>query len=181
MKPKCVTDYNTYMHGVDTADQYLAYYPFIRKIVKWPKKVIFYLLQCCLFNSYVTFSKNNPNSRKSFLDFMSDIAENLIRTSDAVSSPSSSSDESQGSSRTLTPTPPKRIPKNYPPGRLDGKLKHHQLIHIPPTKYDKMPTQKCRVCVRNNIKKETRFFCAQCGVPLHPQGCYTRYHMLQHY
>ena len=73
MKPKCVIDYNTYTHGVDTADQYLAYYPFICKTVKWPKKVFFYLLHCCLFNSYVTFSKNNPNSRKSFLDFMSEI------------------------------------------------------------------------------------------------------------
>ena len=31
----------------------------------------FSLNQCCLFNSYVTFSKNNPNSSKSFLDFMS--------------------------------------------------------------------------------------------------------------
>jgi len=45
-KPKCVTDYNTHMHGVDTADQYLAHYPFIRKTVKWPQKVFFYLLQC---------------------------------------------------------------------------------------------------------------------------------------
>jgi hypothetical protein len=26
------------MHGVDTADQYLAFYPFIRKTVKWPKE-----------------------------------------------------------------------------------------------------------------------------------------------
>jgi hypothetical protein len=42
--PKCVADYNTQMRGVDTADQYLAYYPFIRKTVKWPKKVFFYLL-----------------------------------------------------------------------------------------------------------------------------------------
>ena len=83
-KPKCVIDYNTHMHGVDTADQYLAYYPFIRKTVKWPKKVFFYLLQCCLSNSYVTFLKNNPNSRKSFLDFTSDITENMIHTSDAV-------------------------------------------------------------------------------------------------
>ena len=113
-KPKCVIDYNTHMHGVDTADQYLAYYPFIRKTVKWPKKVFFCLLQCWLFNSYATFSKNNPNSRKSFLDFMSDIRENLIHTSDAVSSPSSSSDESQGSSRTPTPTPRKRAPKMTP-------------------------------------------------------------------
>jgi hypothetical protein len=38
-KPKCIADYNTHMHGVDTADQYLAYYRFIRKTVKWPTKV----------------------------------------------------------------------------------------------------------------------------------------------
>ena len=63
-KPECIIDYNTRMHGVDTADQYLAYYLFIRQTVKWPKKVFFYLLQCCFFNSYVTFSKNNPNSCK---------------------------------------------------------------------------------------------------------------------
>ena len=33
-KPRCIIDYNSHMHGVDTADQYLAYYPFIRKTVK---------------------------------------------------------------------------------------------------------------------------------------------------
>ena len=71
-------------------------------------------------------------------------------------------------------------PKNDPPGRLDGKLKNHKLVHIPPTKNDKTPTQKCRVCVRKNIKKETRFFCAQCGVPLQPEDCYTQYHTLKH-
>jgi len=101
-KPKCVIDYNTHMHSVDTADQYLAYYPFIRKTVKWPKKVFFSLLQCCLFNSYVTFSKNNPTSRKSFLDFISDVAENLVRTSDAVLSPPSSSDELQNVPQKMT-------------------------------------------------------------------------------
>ena len=56
---------------------------------------------------------------------MSDITENLIHTSDAVSSPSTS-DELQGSSRTPTPTPTKRAPKNDPPGRLDGKTKESQ-------------------------------------------------------
>ena len=99
---------------------------------------------------------------------MSDITANLIHTSDAVSSPSSS-DESQGSSRTPTPTSTKRAPKNEPPGRLDGKLENHKLVHIPPTKNDKTPTRKMSsVCVcEKNIKKETRFLCAQCGVPLH--------------
>jgi len=103
---------------------------------------------------------------------MSDIAGNMIHTSDAVSSPSSS-DESQGSSRTPTPTPTKHAPKNDPPDRFDGKLKNHKLAHIPPTKNDKTPTRKCRVCMRKNFKKETRFLCAQCGVPLHPEACYT--------
>jgi len=101
------------MHSVDIADQYLVYYTFIRKTVKWPKNVFCYLLQCCLFNSYVTFSKNNTNSRKSFLDFTSDITENLIHTTDALSS-LSSSDEPQGSSRTPTLTPKKKCPKNDP-------------------------------------------------------------------
>jgi hypothetical protein len=93
------------MHGVDTADQYLAYYS-ICKTVKWPKKVFFYLLQCALFNSYAVFTKSYPNSHKSFLDYLVDVSENLIHTGEDVSTPSSSS-ESQDSSRTPTPTPPK--------------------------------------------------------------------------
>jgi hypothetical protein len=71
--------YNTHMHGVDTADQYLAYYPFIRKTVKWPMKVFFCLLQCALFNSYVLFTKSNPNSHKSFLYYLLDVRENLTQ------------------------------------------------------------------------------------------------------
>ena len=56
-KPKCIIDYNTHMHGVDTADQYLAYYPFICKTVKWPKKVFFYLLQCCFSTVMLPFQR----------------------------------------------------------------------------------------------------------------------------
>jgi len=144
-KPKCVIDYNTHIHGVNTAGQYLACYPFIRKTVTWPKKVFFYLLQCCLFSSYITFSKNDPNSRKSFLDFMLDNTENLIHTSDAVSTPSSSDDL-----HLLQQNMPQ---KNDPPGRLDGKLKNHKLVHIPSTKNDKTPTRKCRVCVRKKYQE----------------------------
>jgi hypothetical protein len=60
-----------------------------------------------------------------------DVNENLIHIREDVSTPSSSTDESQDSSRTPTPTPPKRAPKSDPPGRLDGELKNHKLMHIP--------------------------------------------------
>jgi hypothetical protein len=95
---------------------------------------------CELFNSYVVFTKSNPNSDKSFLDYLVDVSENLTHTTEDVSTPSSSSDESQDSSRTPTPTPPKRAPKSDPPSRLDGELKNHKLVQIPPTKKDETPT-----------------------------------------
>jgi len=56
-RPKYIIDYDTHIHGVDIADHYLAYYPFIHKTVKWPKKVFFCLLQCCLFNSCYLFKE----------------------------------------------------------------------------------------------------------------------------
>jgi predicted TIM-barrel fold metal-dependent hydrolase len=37
------------------------------------------------------------------------------------------------------------------------------------------------VCIRRNIKKEMRFVCAHCGVPLHSEGCYMWYQTLKHY
>ena len=137
--------------------QSTAYYTFIRKTDKWPKEVFLYFLQCCFFNSYVTFSKNNPTSSKSFLDFMSDITENMIHTSEAVSSPSSS-DESQGSSRTPTPTPTKCAPKNDPPGRLDGKLKNHKLVHIPPAKMTKRQHENVECVYEKISRKKLDFF-----------------------
>ena len=125
------------------------------KLSSGPRK---YFLQCWLFNSYVTFPKDNPNSRIWFLDFMSNITENLILTSDAVSSPSSTSDESQGSCKTPTPTPAKRAPKNDPPGRLDGKLKNHKLVHIPPTVIKRQHENVECVCEKISRKKTTDFF-----------------------
>jgi hypothetical protein len=149
--------------------------------LKWPKKVFFYVLQCALYNSYVVFTKSNPNSHKSFLDYLVDVSEHLIHTRKNVSTPSSSSDELQDSSWTPAPTPLKQAPKSDPPGRLDGKLENHKPVHIPPTKKAKTPTRRCRVCIRKNIKKETIFVCTHCGIPLHPEGCYTQYHTLKHY
>ena len=150
------------MHGVDTADQYLAYYPFNRKTVKWPNKVFFCLLQCCLFNSYVTFSKDNPNSRIPFVDFMSDITENLIHTHQIVYHHHHQYLTSRKAQVEHLHLLHQNVPqKMTPPGRLDGKLKNHNLVHIPPTKNDKTPTRKCRVCAK---KYQERNYISLCPV-----------------
>jgi hypothetical protein len=36
--PYAVAQYNKFIMGVDKADQYLSFYSFLRKTVKWSKK-----------------------------------------------------------------------------------------------------------------------------------------------
>jgi hypothetical protein len=142
---------------------------------------VFYLLQCALFSCFISFSKSNPASWKSFLDFIVDVSESLIHTEEDLSSSFDKPQESQLSQRTVMPTPPKWAPKKDPTGCLDGNMRKHKLVQIPLTKGDKTPTRCCHVCIWKNEKRETRFMCAPCGVPLHPECCNTQYHTLKIY
>ena len=36
-------------------------------------------------------------------------------------------------------------------------------------------------CVGEKISRKKLDFCVQSGVPVHPEGSYTRYHTLKHY
>jgi hypothetical protein len=46
------------------ADQYLSFYPLLRKTVKWSKKVVLYLLNCALFNTFFVHRTLNTNKNK---------------------------------------------------------------------------------------------------------------------
>ena len=54
-KPYAVVQYNKFIKGVDSADQYLSYYSVLQKTVKWSKKVVLYLLNCVLFNTFFVY------------------------------------------------------------------------------------------------------------------------------
>ena len=43
------------MNGVDIADQHSVYYSFIRKTVKWWKKIVFWLIETSMINSYILY------------------------------------------------------------------------------------------------------------------------------
>ena len=63
-KPYAFVQYNKFMKGVDSADQYLSYYSVLRKTVKWSKKVVLYLLHCALFNAFFVYRTLNTNKKK---------------------------------------------------------------------------------------------------------------------
>ena len=55
VKPVVVHAYNQHMNGMDIADQHSTYYSFLRKTVKWWRKLFFWLLETTVVNSYVLF------------------------------------------------------------------------------------------------------------------------------
>ena len=57
LKPQAVDLYNHNMNGVDVADQLTVFYPFIRKISKWWRKLFFWLVEVAVINSYILYKK----------------------------------------------------------------------------------------------------------------------------
>ena len=52
-KPQPVFLYNGYMSGVDLTDQFLQYYSFLHKSVKWSKKFFVYCLNMVILNAHI--------------------------------------------------------------------------------------------------------------------------------
>ena len=63
-KPYAVVQYSNFIKGVDSADQNLSYYSVLQKTVKWSKKVVLYLLNCGLFNTFFVYRTLNTNKVK---------------------------------------------------------------------------------------------------------------------
>jgi hypothetical protein len=63
------------MKGVDYADQYLSYYSIVRKTVKWSKKVVLFLLNCVLFNSFLIYK--TLNKEKNAINFFMRLLETV--------------------------------------------------------------------------------------------------------
>ena len=55
-KPEIVQLYNNNMLGVDKMDQLATYYSFLRKSVKWWRKVMFWLLEVSVVNTYIVYT-----------------------------------------------------------------------------------------------------------------------------
>ena len=58
-KPYAVVQYNKFIKGIDSADQYLSYYSVLQNTVKWSKKVVLYLLNCVLFKAFFVYRTLN--------------------------------------------------------------------------------------------------------------------------
>ena len=78
-RPRCIRQYTAHMGGVDLFDQMVNYYSFARRTQRWTKKVIMYLLQLAIQNSYSVYRKYTTDEKKmTLLQYMTMTATSLL-------------------------------------------------------------------------------------------------------
>lgn len=160
-RPTLVIDYNDTMGGVDRVDQHLSDYVIPRKRgKKYYKKIFFHLLDFALWNSFILYQKTG--GRKSALDYRMDLVKQML--------------EKYLEGPVKVTGRPSIIP---PPMRLSAR---HFPDFIPPTERKANPTRQCVICCRKRdergkrVRKETRYQCPDCDVPLCVVPCFKTYH-----
>ena len=158
-KPACIIDYNQHIARVNQLDQKILYYPCTRKTLKWTKKLFFYLLEITIHNCHILYQAKSFMPHMTLYDFQLKLLKKLCHCV--------SYDEK---------TPPSRAPKYDPRKRLKGGFGSHHITAFPATATKKYPQRKCRVCRLRGNRKDTRFYCKECGVPLCKAPCFGHYH-----
>lgn len=155
-KPVLVHSYNQSMNGVDLADQFSAYYNFVRRTLKWWRKLMFWLLEVSIVNSYLLYKQAHRGRCLPHIDFRRKLVEGLLRD---------------------LPLGPLRHQATHSAPSDQRFLGRHYL--------DKgQSRRRCVVCSnRGGQRHDTVFFCKTCtdAPPLHPAVCFERYHELSNY
>ena len=161
--PPCLPDYQSFMRGVDRADQRIGYYNLGRRSKKWWKRVFAYLIECCFFNSFVllSFVRTDFSEREgSYLSQRITLAKALI---------------GDFSSRQRIGRPP-----NVDSAHLERL--NLSLGHFPQRGRTRA---RCVVCSRHNLRHDGWNECSVCEVSLcggHTgRSCFKKYHTLRVY
>lgn len=111
--------------------------------------MFFYTVDIAIYNAYVLYSKLPNSTKQSMINFRLNIAQDILYK---LSLPNYST---RG-----------RPSQNEYPIRLQTKHWAHFPQHIPSTNKKKLPTKRCRVGIKYNIRSETTWQCKKCLVPL---------------
>lgn len=168
LKPSIVLDYNKTMGGVDRADQQMSSYTVMRNQQrKYYKKIFRHLLDQAFFNAYVLYTKYKCNNCE-HLTFRVQLIVNIMKVHS----------EETRAKKTGRPRIERNLYGDSTPARLSGR---HFPKLIPETAEKSNPTRRCAVCSaqkvgRKAIRRESRYYCQECGVGLCVVPCFEKYH-----
>jgi hypothetical protein len=81
-KPSVIANYMKNMGGVDTADQYCVTYCFLRRTLKWWRKLFFLGLEVSVINAYILYvesCKNSNSNPMSHINFRRELVMAVVR------------------------------------------------------------------------------------------------------
>ena len=162
IKPQSVHDYNMNMGGVDNSDQFLLYYNFQRKTIRWYKKVFLHILELAVTNAYLVYKEAVKRPKLPFLKFRDSFIEELTCYKEDVPK---------------LPTASKAVSDNLVVPEFDRIEEFHCLENIG-SNSSKSVFLRCRVCTLLKKRKETRVRCRDCPEkpPLCPAPCFAIFH-----
>ena len=155
-KPKAVANYNSHMGGVDLADNLMVHFSTARnRLKKYYKKVFRHMLDMSLLNSYITYKAfGGKVSRR---EFILRLSEKILATYGRENN-----DAMRRSTR-LVAKPSRLIERHFPE-------------YCPATEKKERPLRKCAQCRKNDKRKETSYWCKECGVGLCAAPCFEDWH-----
>ena len=162
-KPVMIEQYNTYMGGVDKADQLLSYYGFNHRTIKWWKRTFFHLLDLAIVNSYILYKlSSDPSKQLSHQQFKIQLAMELLNRTGIEINDAENSHQSCGHSLPSVA----RLTERHFPIKVD-----HRQCGI--TKQ-----LECVVCSfkKGRGRKTSTHKCKQCDVSLCIVPCFELYH-----
>ena len=137
VKPVVVHTYNQHMNGVDIADKHSTYYSFLRKTVKWWRKLFFWLLETAVVNSYIMHNNITMPRRPDHFAYRRAVVESLA-------------------SRYLSSAPPRRRlgrPRKHPHPEEDDTERLNKQLHLLDRRTQ---LHDCVVCSDRAIYTETQ-------------------------
>ena len=156
-KPDVIVDYNTTMGGVDLLSRVVIPYSSQRRGVKWYRKLAELFLDISMYNSFLVYKKISVDDViDTHLKFKLDVIEELITR------------HHHGA------TPPNPGPKAGP--NLLRLVERHFHALIPATIKKQNAQKRCHRCTKRNIRRDTRYYCPDCNVPLCFEPCFKIYH-----
>lgn len=160
-KPTVIVNYTKKMGAVDRADHYCASYGFMRKSLKWWRKMFFWLLEVAVVNSYILFKHNDGNKTVRHLKYRQKLIRQLV-----------------GAQRHVSQRPGRRSSLDEE-DRLSKKP--HFIAQLPSNS-----AKDCAVCSdrkTRGMRRKTVYYCKTCSRKpgLHPGLCFEHYHTKAQY
>ena len=138
-KPLVISDYTENMGAVDKADHYCVSYSFLRKTLRWWRKLFFWMLEVSLINSFILYRLETHQPNLTRLQYRKKIILQLVRNTRNVNAE-----------------------RRRRPSSADD---HERLQKIPHfiAKAASGHTKACMVCSTKQNRKTTVFFCETCS------------------